>query len=249
MHVGIARPYQRAGGGVEQLGNVDHPEPERGEHQHRSDDEGQMQARGRLETKGGRPGDDVAPEEVERHQDDHGERRQPGQESECRGNGGKGEHIPPDVPSEHRVLDPERRGVGGLKHRFPRRAGREPAQQAEQQRQRERQPSEHRRDVDVGHRLAHPEHHRIGDDPPLGGAQVDVEHHGSESARRQEEDGPGEQLAGEYDLVPDLLEPPPLGEEPGQGGEEQDGAGQGGDEEQGDDSSTGHGILQDASDD
>jgi hypothetical protein len=55
----------------------------------------------------------------------------------------------------------------------------------------------------------------------LRGPEVEIEHEEGETAYSQEEQKPGEELPGEDDLVADLLEPPPIGEQGYDGGKKE----------------------------
>ena len=126
---------------------------------------------------------------------------------------GQREDVESDVAREDRVRDPERRAVDRRGAPDPRPRWRPgPARRPSTSRHRQAQPPQRRREVQSRRRRPDPEHDRVGHQAPLRGPQVQVEHAGRQPARGQEQQDPGGQLAGEDDLVPDLPEPPPVGD-------------------------------------
>ncbi len=79
-----------------------------------------------------------------------------------------------------------------------------------------------RDDVELRRRRPDPHDDRVEDDAPLGDPQVEVERAGGDGAHDEEEQRLGGQLAGEDDLVADLLEPPPVGDDADEGRGDED---------------------------
>ena len=213
VQVGVAGADQRPGGRIEQIGDLHHPQAERGEEEQHRQQDGQVQARGRLDAQAARPQHDVAAQPVERDQQEEAQPAERGQEPDPRRERGQREDVEPDVAREDRVRDPERGAVDGAEDDVPGRRGGQTGEQAQHNRRRQAQAPQRRREVQVRRRRRDPEHDRVGDQPALCGPQIQVEHAGGQPSRRQEEQHPGGQLAGEDDLVPDLAEPPPVGDE------------------------------------
>ena len=213
VQVRVAGADQRPGGGIEQIGDLHHPQPQGGEDEQHGQQNGQVQARGRLDAQAPRAQHHVAAHPVERDQQEQAEAGERGEEPDRRRERGQREDVEPDVAREDRVRDPERGAVDGAEDDLPGRRGGQAGQQAQHDRHRQAQAPQGRRQVQVRRRRRDPEHDRVGDQPPLSGPQVQVEHAGRQPARRQEQQHPGGQLTGEDGLVPDLTEPPPVGDE------------------------------------
>ena len=221
VEIGVAGPDQRAGGRVEQAGDVHQPEPERGEDEERRQQAGDVHAGRGLDAEPPGAEDDVAPERVDRDQRQEREDGDGGQEPERRGDAGQREDVEADVAGEDRVPGPERCRVDHPEHQAPGRRRGQAGQQTERQGDRQAQPAQRAGDVHPRRRLDEPEHHRVGDQAALGDPEVEVEQAEGQTADDQEDQHPGDELAGEDDLVADLLEPPPVGEQADEAGDEE----------------------------
>ena len=213
MDVGIARADQGSRGRIEQARNLHLPQPEAGEEKQRREQDGQVQPGRRLDHEPPGTQHDVAAQPVERDQEEETEHDERGQQPDRGRQRGQREDVESDVAREDRVGDAELRLVDRLEHQVPGRRGGEAGQQPDGQRDRQAQAAKSRRDVQVRRRLLELEHDRVGHEAPLRRPQIHVEQAGGEAAYDQEDQPPGGQLPGEDDLVPDLAEPPPVGEQ------------------------------------
>ena len=180
-----------------------------------------MQPGGRLDHEPPGAQDDVAAQPVQGDQQEETEHDESGQQPDRGRQRRQREDVEPDVAREDRVRDAELRLVDRPEHQVPGRRGGEAGQQAHGQRDRQAQAAKRGRDVHVRRRLLELEHHRVGDEAPLRRPQIDVEHGGGQPAHGQEDQPPGGQLPGEDDLVPDLAEPPPVGDQDVEGREQE----------------------------
>ena len=213
VQVRVAGADQRPGGRVEEAGDVHQPQPEAGEQEQHRQQDGQVQARGRLDAQPSRPQHDIPAQPVEREQQEQAEPDQGGEEPDGRRERRQREDVEPDVTREDRIGDPEPGAVEEAEHEVPAGRGGQAGEQPQHQRHREAQTPERRREVQVRRRRRDPEHDRVGNQAPLPGPQVQVEHPGGQPPGPQEEQRPGGQLAGIDDLISDLAEPPPVGDQ------------------------------------
>ena len=150
---------------------------------------------------------------VDRDQQEEREHDERGQQPERGRQRGQGEDVESDVAGEDRVGDAERRLVDRRSTRSQAGVAAKPASSPTASETGRVSRAERRRDVHVRRRLLELEHDRVGDQAPLRHPQIDVEHAGGEAAHAPERAAPGDELPGEDDLVPDLPEPPPVGEQ------------------------------------
>ncbi len=221
VHVGVAGADQRAGGAVEQRGDVHQPEPDGGEQEACRQEDGQVHAGGRFHPDGAGGWDDVAAQQVDDPDQDQGQQGDPREVAHEDRQGGQGEDVPAHVPPEGRVGDAERRRVHCLEHGGPERGDGQAAQQAQDHGDRQGPLPQLGGEVHPGHRLAKREDPGVGHQAALGEPEVQVDDEGGDGPHPREKPHLGQQLTAEHDLVAHLLEPPPLGQQAGQGGEGQ----------------------------
>jgi hypothetical protein len=164
---------------------------------------------------------DVSAEAIQRYQQQERHRGQRKQEPKSGGDRRQREYVVTDVAGEDGIYGPERRSMNCAQNQIPRRGEGQAGQQAQRQGNRQGKPPHCPGYVQPRRLGAQLKHEGIRDNATLRRSEIQVQHTGCETASRQEEQQPRGQLPGKHDLVADLLKPPPVGEQPDQGGQEE----------------------------
>ncbi len=173
--VGVAGAHQGARRGEHQGRDLHEEHVARRQDEEQRDQHREVAFGRRLDGDVAPDDDDVAAQQVQRHDQEQRQDREPDQEPQDPRHHRKGEDVVADVPAEHGVGDIERRLVEEPQHHPPAGSAARADQGGQQEGHGRRQPAQQPGDVELRQVGADADHQRIGHHPPLGEPQVTVE--------------------------------------------------------------------------